>query len=102
MYIQYLFDGLGRSEPEKSLTALTGRLFLVDERPHFLSEPLLLKDATALRHVADKFRLPVLHFIGEDAHEFYLIGQDHTVLMWRVPLSEGQSGVKNPEIAHSL
>ncbi len=96
LYIQYLFDGIGRPEPEKSLIALTGRLFLVDERPHFLSEPVLVKDATALRHVADKMRLPILHFLGESDQEFYLIGPDHTVLMWKAPFQNAEK-VENPQ-----
>lgn len=102
LLIQYLFDGVGRVEPEKSLTALTGRLFLVDERPQLLTDPLMLKDATSLRHVADKFRLPILHFVGEADHEFYLIGQDHTVLMWKAPLLQPEKVSKAPEITHSL
>jgi signal peptidase I len=102
LLIQYLFDGVGRAEPEKSLTALTGRLFLVDERPHLLTDPLMLKDATALRHVADKFRLPILHFIGDRDHEFYLIGQDHTVLMWIAPIPDGEKLENTPDITLSL
>ena len=98
LYIQYLFDGVGRAEPEKSLTALTGRLFLVDERPHLLSEPAMLKDATSLRHVADKLRLPILHFISETHHEFYLIGEDHTVLLWKAPKSMGQADQITPDL----
>ncbi len=102
LLIQYLFDGVGRPEPEKSLTALTGRLFLVEERPHLMSEPILLKDSTALRHVADRLRLPILHFVGPEHHEFYLIGQDHTVLLWKAPRFSGQNPAKSQEITHSL
>lgn len=102
LLIQYLFDGVGRLEPEKSLIALTGRLFLVDERPHLLSMPIMLKDATALRHVADKLRLPVIHFVAQEQHEFYLIGEDHTVLMWKAPIQVGQDAVTSPGSAHNL
>lgn len=98
LMIQYLFDGVGRAEPEKSLTALTGRLFLVEERPYLLSEPVLLRDATALRHVADKFRLPILHYESTEQHEFYLIGEDHTVLMWKAPKTAGKKGEIAPDL----
>ncbi len=100
LYIQYLFDGAGREEPEKSLTALTGRLFMVDDRPHLLSDPILLKDATALRHVADKMRLPILHFVSEAEHEFYLIGPDHSVLMWKAPNKSPQNAQKDSQFTH--
>ena len=102
LLIKYLFDGTGRPEPEKSLMALTGRLFLVDERPHLLSEAILVKDATVLRHVADKLRLPILHFIDSKAHEFYLIGEDHTVLMWIAPIPDGEKLENTPDNALSL
>lgn len=102
LYIQYLFDGVGRPEPEKSLTALTGRLFLVEERPHLSSMPIMLKDATSLRHVADKLRLPIVHFVGPAHHEFYLIGTDHTVLTWQVPLRAGQRDQISPQITPIL
>lgn len=98
LYIQYLFDGVGRPDPEKSLTALTGRLFLVDERPHLFSDPVMLKDATALRHVADKLRLPILHYENPYSHEFYLIGEDHTVLMWEAPKAVGIDGQKASDL----
>jgi signal peptidase I len=102
LLIKYLFDGTGRPEPEKTLMALTGRLFLVDERPHLLSEAILVKDATVLRHVADKLRLPILHFIDSKAHEFYLIGEDHTVLMWIAPIPDGEKLENTPDITLSL
>ncbi|HLP24011.1 MAG TPA: signal peptidase I [Microbacteriaceae bacterium] len=68
-----LFDGAGVAEPEKSLRALSGRLYRVPERPTVRRiEPLA--NVKALRDIAEGERLPVLHYVSEDGvHEFFVL-----------------------------
>lgn len=56
-----LFDGRGVDEPQKSRIALAGRLYSVQDFPRLNEAATPVDSAVALRSIAEKYRLPVLH-----------------------------------------
>ena len=75
LYLIYrLYDGRGVVEPSKSMYALSGRLRIVEDFPD-VGELQPVGSAVALRGIAEKYRLPVLHRIdaATGLHEFLLV-----------------------------
>ncbi|MEI7779663.1 MAG: signal peptidase I [Actinomycetes bacterium] len=90
VYLIYrLYDGHGVVEPSKSMYALSGRLRLVEDFPD-LGELQPVGSAVALRGIAEKYRLPVLHRIdaANGDHEFLLITAQHGTYVWGPRLGE--------------
>ena len=83
-FVYRLYDGRGVAEPSRSMYALSGRLHLVAEFPALDEEPQPVRSAIALRTLAEKYRLPILHRIDVDTahHEFMLITVQHGVFLW--------------------
>lgn len=84
-----MFDGQGAPEPLRSLIALSGRLRRVEELP----EPppgiavRSVRSAVALRTLAERERLPVLHSFDAvtGAHEFLLLTVADGAYSWTPP-----------------
>lgn len=86
LFIVYrLYDGKFAREPASSLYALSGRLYRVKDFPSLRSAPKLIRSAVALRNVAEKYRLPVLHRIDpvNGEHSFLLILVDGSSIYWK-------------------
>lgn len=79
-----LYDGSGVPEPSRSMYALSGRLYLVSEFPALDCEVQEVKSAVALRTIAEKYRMPVLHSIDPETgqHEFLLITVQQGCFRW--------------------
>ncbi len=72
-----LFDGRGVAEPAKSAYALSGRLYLVESLAGLDQEADRVRSAVALRSIAERERLPVLHTVDTaSGHEEYLVMTD--------------------------
>jgi signal peptidase I len=69
--VRRLFDGVGIPEPMASLLALSGRLYRVAELPRVGG--VSVKSAVALRKLADELRLPILHHIGDQGRQTFLL-----------------------------
>ncbi|CAB4931880.1 unannotated protein [freshwater metagenome] len=80
-----LYDGRGMPEPGRSACALSGRLRLVEEFPARDVPPRAVRSAVALREVAERCRLPVLHRIdpATDRHEFLVVSDGRGDFIWR-------------------
>lgn len=83
-----LFDGSGVPEPSHSRYALSGRLWLVAEMPHVDEVITRVDSPVALRTIAEKYRLPVLHWVDADTghQEFLLITEGHGCYSWAADL----------------
>ena len=79
-----IFDGWGVEEPKKSLYALSGMLYKVDALPEVVAATL--GSAIALRKVAEKEHVPVLHAIKNGQHQFLVISQKHGNFIWAPPI----------------
>lgn len=86
LMVYRLYDGWGVAEPSKSMYALAGRLHLVNELPQF-DQAESVKSAVALRTIAEKYRLPVLHQVHPvtGRHSFMLITVQEGVFLWSPP-----------------
>ncbi|MFM7225370.1 MAG: signal peptidase I [Actinomycetota bacterium] len=84
-----MYDGQGAPEPLRSLIALSGRLRRVDALP----EPppgtpvRTVRSAVALRSIAERERLPVLHTLDPETglHEFLLLTVSAGAYTWTAP-----------------
>lgn len=85
-FLYRLYDGVSVAEPSKSMYALAGRLYLVDDFPE-CGEAKPVKSAVALRTIAEKYRLPVLHKVHPvtGRHSFMLITVQEGVFLWSPP-----------------
>ena len=83
-----LFDGSGVPEPSHSRYALSGRLWLVADMPHVDEAITPVDSPVALRTIAEKYRLPVLHWVDADTghQEFLLITEGHGCYSWAADL----------------
>lgn len=105
-FLYRLYDGVGKFEPAKSLYALAGRLHRVEELPELDADPEPVRSAIALRAVAEKYRLPVLHAVDPNTgqHAFLLITVQEGSYLWlplvgrhRVPGdAEAYASVRRP------
>lgn len=79
-----VFDGIGIAEPERSLRALSGRLYRVEALPALEpTEPV--RSASQLRTIAERERLPVLHLEEPNGrHCFAVISAKHGCFSWVV------------------
>jgi signal peptidase I len=87
LYFLYrLSDGFTVAEPNKSLYALSGRLHLVEAFPDSL-DAREVRSAVALRTLAEKYRLPVLHRVDPvtGRHAFLLITAQEGSFTWSPP-----------------
>ncbi len=94
-----LYDGRGVAEPTRSVQALSGRLYRVEEFPELYEPAELMDSAVALRAIAERYRLPVLHRIDPQTgeHEFLLITQGHGQYYWSaMPVSPPAEAAPDP------
>lgn len=79
-----LFDGIGLDELTGSLYALSGRLFAVRELPDTATSAVSVRSAVALRTIAERYRLPVLHHVDPASghHTFLLITVQEGAFVW--------------------
>ncbi|HBX82596.1 MAG TPA: hypothetical protein DEH05_16150 [Propionibacteriaceae bacterium] len=68
--------------------ALFGRLYRIGELPE-VNDPQPVRSAVALRTIAEKYRLPVLHRVDSDTgqHEFPLITVQRGAFFWSPSLT---------------
>lgn len=80
-----LFDGAGIPEPAKSNYALSERLWLVEEFPDLEESAKPVVSAVAMRKIAEKYRLPILHTIDAETgvEAFLLITVQEGSYIWR-------------------
>lgn len=86
-----LYDGIGVADVRRSLLALSGDLYRVEQCPHPPAPLTRVTSAHALRSIADRFRLPVLHHIAPVVgdHTFIVITADHGSYCWAPPMHDG-------------
>jgi signal peptidase I len=84
--IARLYNGRGVTEPTKSLLALSDRAWDVAELPP-VNAPTPVRSALALRTIAEKYRLPVLHAVDSatEQHQFLLITVQKGNFQWDPP-----------------
>lgn len=104
-----LYDGRGVAEPTRSVRALSGRLHLVNDLPDAGPETASVTGAVALRSLAERHRLPVLHRIDPitGAHDFLLITQRDGSYAWSpvlppVPAERVVGGPRAQEVGDVL
>lgn len=87
------WDGVGSGEPLKSLRTLKGSLQRIDHLPDLPSDtPVVwVRSAAELALIAQKYRLPVLHFIAPASgeHTFLVVTATRGSYCWTVVESEG-------------
>ncbi|CAB4848591.1 unannotated protein [freshwater metagenome] len=95
-FIYRLYDGRGVQEPARSMYALSGRLYLVVDFPALDSQAREVSSAVALRTIAEKYRMPVLHRVdpGTGHHEFLLLTLQLGAFIWRPELEPATTMVE--------
>ena len=88
LLIYRLFDGVGISEPNKSLFALSGRLHSIQKLSFEVEAKTQVSSAVQLRRIADKYRLPILHMIHPNSgqHSFLLLTKQKGAFQWVPPM----------------
>ncbi|MEY4322872.1 MAG: hypothetical protein RL410_653 [Actinomycetota bacterium] len=79
-----IFDGWGVEEPRKSLWVLSGLLYKIDALPVVEAEEV--GSAAALRAMAEKEHVPVLHEEVGASHRFLVMSQKHGNFIWAPPI----------------
>lgn len=94
LFIYRLYDGFGVQEPSKSMYALSGRLYLVNDFPIEAETAVKVKNAIELRKIAEKYRLPILHKIDQSTgrHSFLLITAKKGSFIWKPPIHSVSRG----------
>lgn len=84
LWIVTRFDGQGTREPRRSLVVLSRRLHGVPALPATHAHPV--PSALALRTLAERYRLPVLHRVDPvtGVHEFLLLTVQRGAFLWTV------------------
>lgn len=85
-----LYDGYGVPEPQRSVYALSGRLYRLGELPLLPPPVTPTSGAVALRRVAECQRLPVLHHVdgATGRHTFLAITAHDGTFRWTPHLGE--------------
>jgi signal peptidase I len=89
-FLSHIFDGRGLIEPDRSLYALSGRLWWVTTLPDLREPATKVRSAVELRRIAEQFRLPILHFHDSSSqrHEFLLLSAKRGAFLWSVEVAE--------------
>ncbi len=92
-----LYDGVGKLEPAKSSYALAGRTWLVEEFPELADPAQPVKSAVALRNIAEKYRMPILHRINQATghHQWLLVTVQLGNFIWEPVVPETRPAVSD-------
>jgi len=98
------FTGRDKAEPAASLRTLEGRLYRVADFPELPEPPTPAKNATVLRKIAERYRLPVLHHVDPETgeHAFLLLSVQEGDFLWAPvcdPPDDGDDAAKTPVLA---